>query len=133
MGHLLRHGVRFGVAIDVMAAGEGIETMLALRSALPHLPVLAALSANHLAAILFPATLRRLYVARDDDPASDLAMATLTDRAQSAGIEALTLSPALTDFNEDLCDSASMSFERPCACSSSRRMRSDSWDRWRTP
>jgi hypothetical protein len=103
MGHLLGHGVRFGVAIDVMAAGEGIETMLALRSALPHLPVLAALSANHLAAILFPATLRRLYVARDDDPAGDLAVATLTDRAQSAGIEALTLSPALTDFNEDLC------------------------------
>jgi hypothetical protein len=77
--------------------------MLALRSALPHLPMIAALSANHLAAILFPATLRRLYVARDDDPAGDFAVATLTDRAQSAGIEALTLSPALTDFNEDLC------------------------------
>jgi hypothetical protein len=103
MGHLLGHGVRFGVAIDVMAAGEGIETMLALRSALPHLPMIAALSANHLAAILFPATLRRLYVARDDDPAGNFAVATLTDRAQSAGIEALTLSPALTDFNEDLC------------------------------
>ena len=28
MGHLLGHGVRFGVATDVMAAGEGIETML---------------------------------------------------------------------------------------------------------
>jgi Toprim domain len=103
MGHLLGHGVRFGVAIDVMAAGEGIETMLAPRSALPHLPMIAALSANHLAAILFPATLRRLYVARDDDPAGDFAVATLTDRAQSAGIETLTLSPALTDFNEDLC------------------------------
>jgi hypothetical protein len=102
MGHLLGHGVRFGVATDVMAAGEGLETMLSLRSTLPTLPMLAALSANHLAAILFPATLRRLYVARDADPAGDLAGATLTDRAQSAGIEALTLSPALGDFNEDL-------------------------------
>jgi hypothetical protein len=102
MGHLLGHGVRFGVATDVMAAGEGLETMLSLRSALPHLPMLAALSANHLAAILFPATLRRLYVARDRDPAGDLAVATLTERAQSAGIEALTLTPALGDFNEDL-------------------------------
>jgi hypothetical protein len=102
MGHLLGHGVRFGIATDVMAAGEGIETMLSLRSALPTLPMLAALSANHLAAILFPATLRRLYVARDRDPAGDLAAATLTERAQSAGIEALTLSPALSDFNEDL-------------------------------
>jgi hypothetical protein len=102
MGHLLGHGVRFGIATDVMAAGEGLETMLSLRSALPALPMLAALSANHLAAILFPATLRRLYVARDRDPAGDLAVATLTERAQSAGIEALTLTPVLGDFNEDL-------------------------------
>ena len=35
MGHLLGHGVRFGVAHDVMAAGEGIETMLSLRSIMP--------------------------------------------------------------------------------------------------
>jgi hypothetical protein len=102
MGYLLGHGVRFGLATDVMAAGEGLETMLSLRCALPHLPMLAALSANHLAAILFPATLRRLYVARDRDPAGDIAVATLTERAQSAGIEALTLSPTLGDFNEDL-------------------------------
>src|SRR6516165_8662401 len=102
MGHLLGHGVRFGIATDVMAAGEGLETMLSLRSALPHLPMLAALSANHLAAILFPATLRRLYVARDRDPAGDVAVTTLTERAHSAGIEALTLTPTLGDFNEDL-------------------------------
>ena len=29
-------------------------------------------------------------------------MATLTKRAEAAGIEALTLSPTLDDFNEDL-------------------------------
>jgi hypothetical protein len=102
MGHLLGHGVRFGMATDVMAAGEGIETMLSLRSALPCFPVVAALSANHLAALLFPATLRRLYVARDDDPAGDFAMATLTERAEAAGFEALKKSPGLGDFNEDL-------------------------------
>jgi hypothetical protein len=102
MGQLLGHGVRFGIAADVMAAGEGIETMLSLRSALPALPAVAALSASHLAKFLFPATLRRLYVARDRDPAGNLAMATLTERAQLAGIEALTLSPVLSDFNEDL-------------------------------
>jgi Toprim domain len=102
MGHLLGHGVRFGMATDVMAAGEGVETMLSLRNALPGLPVVAALSANHLAALLFPATLRRLYVARDDDPAGDFAMATLTERAEAAGFEALKLSSALGDFNEDL-------------------------------
>jgi len=103
MGHLLGHGVRFGTAADVMAAGEGIETMLSLRSVLPRLPMLAALSANHLAAILLPGTLRRLYIARDRDRAGGVAVTALTERARAAGIDALTLSPALGDFNEDLC------------------------------
>jgi hypothetical protein len=102
MGHLLGHGVRFGVVSDVMAAGEGIETMLSVRSVLPNLPMVAALSANHLAALLFRVTLRRLYVVRDNDPAGGFAVTTLAERAQAAGIEALTLSPTLGDFNEDL-------------------------------
>jgi Toprim domain len=102
MGHLAGHGVRFGVPTDIMAAGEGLETVLSLRSVLPPLPVLAALSAHHLAVILLPATLRRLYVARDRDPAGDLAVRTLTKRAQSTGIEVVTLSPVFGDFNEDL-------------------------------
>ena len=46
--------------------------------------------------------LRRLYIARDDDPAGDGATATLLDRATEAGIEAIALSPQLGDFNEDL-------------------------------
>ena len=85
-----------------MTAGEGIETMLSLRTAVPDMPMVAALSAAHLAAILFPKTLRRLYIARDNDPAGDVAMETLIDRAQKADIEAVTLSPHLGDFNEDL-------------------------------
>jgi hypothetical protein len=102
MGDLLGNAVRFDRATHVMAAGEGIETMLSLRMALPHMPMVAALSAAHLAAILFPATLRRLYIARDDDLAGDNAMASLVERAQAVGIEAITLSPRLGDFNEDL-------------------------------
>jgi hypothetical protein len=102
MGDLLGNGVRFGVANDILAAGEGIETMLSLRCVLPALPMAAALSANHLAAILLPLTLRRLYIARDADPAGDTAMTALTGRAEAAGIEAIALSPRLGDFNEDL-------------------------------
>jgi hypothetical protein len=102
MGHLLGNGVRFGTTTDVMAAGEGIETMLSLRCVMPSLPMVAALSANHLAALLFPATLRRLYVARDNDAAGDAAFTTLAERAQAVGIEVLSLSPALQDFNDDL-------------------------------
>jgi hypothetical protein len=102
MGHLLGNGVRFGTAMDVVSAGEGIETMLSLRGVLPTLPMVAGLSANHLAAILLPATLRRLYIARDHDQAGDFAVTALTERARAAGIEALTLSPVFGDFNEDL-------------------------------
>jgi hypothetical protein len=90
MGDLLGHAVRFGVAGQVMAAGEGIETMLSLWSALPTMPMVAALSAAHLSAILFHDTLRRLYIARDDDPAGDGTMATLIDRASRTGTGAPT-------------------------------------------
>ena len=102
MGDLLGNAVRFGVANDVLAAGEGIETMLSLRCVLPTLPMAAALSANHLAAMLLPLTLRRLYIARDADAAGDAAVTALTGRANAAGIEAIAWSPRLGDFNEDL-------------------------------
>jgi hypothetical protein len=102
MGDLLGNAVRFGVANDVLAAGEGIETMLSLRCVLPTLPMAAALSANHLAAMLLPLTLRRLYIARDADAAGDAAVIALTERAEAVGIEAIAWSPRLGDFNEDL-------------------------------
>jgi Toprim domain len=102
MGHLLGHAVRFGPVSDVMAAGEGIETMLSLRCVIPEMAMVAALSAAHLGAILFPAALRRLYIVRDDDPAGDGAVKRLIDRAQKDAIEAMVLSPQCGDFNEDL-------------------------------
>lgn len=102
MGLLLGNAVRFGRAHDVLAAGEGIETMLSLRCALPTLPMASALSANHLAAMLLPSNLRRLYIARDADAAGETAATTLAQRAQAASIEAIQLSPRFDDFNEDL-------------------------------
>lgn len=102
MGDLLGHAVRFGNAGEVMAAGEGIETILSARQALPHMAMAAALSAAHLAAILFPDDLRRLYIVRDKDPAGDGARDSLVERANAAGIEVIVLSPMLEDFNEDL-------------------------------
>ena len=103
MGDLLGNAVRFGVADDdVLIAGEGIETILSLRCVLPTLPMASALSANHLSAMLLSSSLRRLYIARDADAAGDAVRAILTQRAEAAGIEAITLSPRLGDFNEDL-------------------------------
>ncbi len=102
MGDLLGHAVRFDTVDDVATAGEGIETMLSLPMIMPTMPMLAGLSAAHLAAILFPATLRRLYIACDDDPAGDRARDTLIERAHAAGIDVIPLSPELGDFNDDL-------------------------------
>lgn len=102
MGDLLSHAVRFGIAGEVMAAGEGIESVLSARQAIPDMAMAAALSAGHLAAILFPETLRRLYVVRDNDPAGDSARDSLVERANVVGIEVIVLSPILEDFNEDL-------------------------------
>jgi hypothetical protein len=117
LGHLLGNGVRFGAAqpaptqAGVLVAGEGIETMLALKSVLPMLPMVAALSANHLAA-LDPSpvlgsdhrqALRRLYVARDNDAAGRRAAKRLRERGEAAGIEIRALVPVYGDFNVDLC------------------------------
>ena len=104
MGHLLGNGMRFGLVGDVLAAGEGVETMLALKSVLPALPMIAALSANHLAALDLQKQLRRLYVARDNDKAGQLAAARLHERGTAAGIEVRDLLPLFDDFNADLIE-----------------------------
>jgi hypothetical protein len=102
MGELLGHGVRIGSVDDVVAAGEGVETLLSLRQAAPRLPLIAALSAAHLAALRLSPGLRRLYLARDNDPAGDQAVMRLSERAGGAGVEVIVLDPVFGDFNDDL-------------------------------
>ena len=102
LGELHGHGVRFGIPSVVLAAGEGIETMLALRSVLAHLPSVAALSAAHLGALRLPEGLKRLYIACDNDRAGLDAGLALATRAISQGIAARLLVPDGKDFNDDL-------------------------------
>jgi hypothetical protein len=109
LGRLLGSGVRFGRAqpaptqAGVMAAGEGLETMLSLRAVLPAMPMVAALSSAHLAALILPPGLRRLYIARDNDRAGHRAAEALGIRANAEGVEDLVLTPHADDFNTDLC------------------------------
>ena len=102
MGRLLGNAVRFGTPSNVLAAGEGIETVLSLLSLFPDLPMAAGLSAAHLSAILFPPELRRLYVLRDNDAAGDFAEDRLMARCREAGIACRILKPAFKDLNADL-------------------------------
>ncbi len=103
MGHLLGHGIRFGISGPVMVAGEGVETILSLREIMNSLPMIAGTSAAHLAAVAFPADLRRLYVAVDADAAGAGALATLQARGETVGVDVVPLEPRLDDFNSDLC------------------------------
>ncbi|MDR9764168.1 toprim domain-containing protein [Rhizobium redzepovicii] len=106
LGGLLGNAVRFrfpaSAPIPVMAAGEGLETMLSLAAVMPGMPIVAALTANHLAAFQLPPGCRRLYIAGDADAAGRRGIAGLSRRAQALGILPLVLAPTLGDFNEDL-------------------------------
>lgn len=101
LGRLLGNGVRFGAVDDTLVAAEGIETALSLKTVLPELPVVAALSAAHLSAFIPPATLRRLYVAHDNDEAGRTALKRLHERLGGT-LDLRALAPRTDDFNTDL-------------------------------
>ncbi|AGS26427.1 hypothetical protein NXC12_PE00287 (plasmid) [Rhizobium etli] len=106
LGGLLGNAVRFnmppGASLPVIVAGEGLETVLSLSHVLPGLPMVAALTANHLAAFKLPAGYIRLYIAADADAAGRHGIERLGQAARSIGILPLVLTPELGDFNEDL-------------------------------
>lgn len=116
LGELRSHAVRFGRPGIALAAGEGLETMLSVRTVLPGLPLAACLSAAHLAAFDIPHSIERLYLVRDRDPAGAWATTTLGDRARALGITSITLDPEGGDLNDDLvCGGADRLHARLCA------------------
>ncbi len=102
MGELLGHAVRFGEPDGVLAAGEGLETVLSLLTLFPTFPMAAGLGAARLAAMQFPRKLSRLYHLRDNDRAGGFAEEKLRQRCQAAGIGFCTLEPLNADLNADL-------------------------------
>jgi phage/plasmid primase-like uncharacterized protein len=103
LGHLLGNGVRFGESGEVLLVGEGIETVLSLKMVLGAMPMVAALSASHLAALVLPPGLKRLYIACDADGAGRCACERLAERARTTGgAVVLSLHPHGGDFNDDL-------------------------------
>ncbi|CAK7260935.1 MULTISPECIES: DUF7146 domain-containing protein [unclassified Shinella] len=106
LGGLLGNAVRFAFPtcgpVPVMAAGEGLESILSLSHVMPGMPMAAALTANHLAAFDLPPSCVRLYIAADADAAGRNGIERLSRRAQARGILPLVLAPELGDFNDDL-------------------------------
>ncbi|WP_034815427.1 toprim domain-containing protein [Ensifer sp. BR816] len=106
LGGLLGNAVRFRFPLQgpvpVMVAGEGLESILSLAHVMSGMPMVSALTANHLAAFRLPDGCQRLYIAADADAAGRHGIEGLSRRAQALGILPLVLSPELGDFNEDL-------------------------------
>lgn len=102
LGPQLGGGVRLGLIRDVVTVGEGLETVLSLRSACSRMPLLAGLSASHLTALDLPPGLRRVYIARDNDPEGRRAEVRLRARLRGQAIDVRLLQPAYGDFNVDL-------------------------------
>ena len=88
---------------DTIAVGEGLETMLSIRTAYPKLPV-AACTGTHLLALWEPSQRhRRVLIALDAGAAGETAAAKLAERLTERAI-AVTLARPVEggDFNEDL-------------------------------
>jgi len=80
-----------------LAVGEGLETMLSVRTTYPTLPVWATSGASFLAHMDFPAGLKRLHVFADNDrnQVGQDAAAAVVRRARAAGIDAQAYMPGI--------------------------------------
>ena len=103
LGMVAGAAVRLDDTGDTLAVGEGLETMLSLRTAYPKLPV-AACTGTHLLALWEPSERhRRVLIALDADDAGETAAAQLAERLRARGITVTLARPIEGgDFNEDL-------------------------------
>ena len=111
LGRIFGHTVGFGSQAGDAAAsngktsllvGEGIETVLSLVTALPHITAAAALSAGSLGAFAPPFGVTHIVIARDNDPQGARAAARLARRCARAGVAATVIVSEQADFNDDL-------------------------------
>ncbi|MEF2074652.1 DUF7146 domain-containing protein [Consotaella aegiceratis] len=104
LGQIAGNTVRFGAVGADLMAGEGIETMLSVGSALPKMPLAACLTARHLSLFEIPPNLKTLWIARDNDEAGATAARLLKAKVQTQRpeIEVIELTSFLGDFNDDL-------------------------------
>ena len=85
-----------------LVVGEGIETVLSIVAAFPHIPAAAALSAGHLAAFNPPPTTSHMVIGADNDPEGLDAANRLSRRSRALQIPCTIILPTLNDFNDDL-------------------------------
>ena len=106
LGELRTHAVRFSRPRPggTLIAGEGIETVLSVVTAIPGIPAAATLSSAHLAAFEPPPDLGLLIVASDAEEDGRLAARRLARRCRETVCPAHVVLPVQGDFNDDLCN-----------------------------
>ena len=104
LGRVHGRAVRFGGSASgaTLLAGEGIETVLSLVTAVPGIHAAAALSAGSLGAFEPPQDLSLLVIARDKDVEGGHAANRLQRRCVERGIPSIVIVPERSDFNDDL-------------------------------
>ena len=104
LGRVHGRAVRFGGTASgaTLLAGEGIETVLSLVTAVPGIHAAAALSAGSLGAFEPPQDLALLVIARDKDVEGGHAANRLQLRCVERGIPSIVIVPEHSDFNDDL-------------------------------
>ena len=104
LGRIHGRAVRFGGSASgaTLLAGEGIETVLSLVTAVPGIHAAAALSAGSLGAFEPPQDVALLVIARDKDVEGRHAAKRLQRRCRERGIPSIVIVPDRSDFNDDL-------------------------------
>ena len=104
LGRVHGRAVRFGGSATgaTLLAGEGIETVLSLVTAVPGIHAAAALSAGSLGTFEPPQDLALLVIARDKDVEGGHAANRLQLRCVERGIPSIVILPEHSDFNDDL-------------------------------
>ena len=104
LGRVHGRAVRFGGSATgaTLLAGEGIETVLSLVTAVPGIHATAALSTGSLGDFEAPQDLALLVIARDKDVEGGHAANHLKRRCMKRGIPSIVTVPEHSDFNDDL-------------------------------
>ena len=104
LGPVHGRAVRFGGSATgaTLLAGEGIETVLSVVTAVPGIHAAAALSAGSLGGFEPPQDLSLLVIARDKDVEGGHTANCLQRRRVEHGIPSIVIVPEHSDFNDDL-------------------------------
>jgi putative DNA primase/helicase len=100
-GALRGAAIRLYPATECLVVGEGIETALSVRIALPDWPCWSCLSASGLVNVQIPPGVGEVLIAADADPAGESAAEKLADRLTAAGKTVRVLQPDIgQDWND---------------------------------